>query len=115
MSCNVFSSGFMVPIKDPMSREKREEIAEKLEKSDLSISYDGSILYSDITHDHDGGYGIMFDQRRDDSAFVRSYIEADIEVAIDYQYIKWYTCLWYNGGDSDMGMMTRDKFMEINW
>ena len=114
MSSNVFSSGFMVPLITPLTKDEREDVYYKLEKSDLHINYEGTILYSDETHDFDGGYGIMFEGVHNNDNFLYSLKDSGLDLPINLAMMKYYTRLWYNGSDSDMSMMTIQRFKEEN-
>ena len=110
MSEDVMSVGVMVPLNRKLTKEEREEWQEILwdQGSDAHLSY-----YCDMAYTDEGGeaYGINFGEMptKDTSAF------EDLKqfgIWIEEDKARSYRCMWYNGADSDMDMMTRDKFLK---
>lgn len=101
----------MVPLNRTITREERDEWNEILweQNSSVSLSY-----YRDMAYTHELGdeYGISFGE-------MHSVTLADFEdlkqfgIWIEEDKARPYRCLWYNGADSDMDMMTREKFLKM--
>lgn len=111
MSEDVMSVGVMVPLNRKITEEECEEWQDILwdQGSSVHLSY-----YCDMAYTDDGGetYGISFGEMptKDTSAF------EDLKqfgIWIEEEKARPYRCLWYNGADSDMNMMTRKKFLDI--
>jgi hypothetical protein len=111
MSEDVMSVGVMVPLNRKLTEEEREEWNELLydQGSEVSLSY-----YCDMAYTAERGeaYGISFGEMpvSDTSAF------EDLKqfgIWIEEDKARPYRCLWYNGSDSDMDMMTREEFLKM--
>ncbi len=110
MSENVASAGIMVPLSRKLTREEREEWEELLweQNSSVRFNYEGTLAYTD-----EGGeeYGISFGN-------MNKYSMAEFDDLLQFNInilpskARPYTCYWYNGSDSDMSMMTLEKFLE---
>jgi hypothetical protein len=110
MSDNVMSSGFMAVLQTPFSEEDREEKDEWLyeQQSNLHINYEGTMVFSDNRSD---GYGLTIhtdSAKAIDTGFVQDCDKLGLE--IDSSTIRGYSCYWYNGSDSDMGMLTLEQY-----
>jgi hypothetical protein len=110
MSENVMSTGVMVPLSRKLTRDEYEEWSEILwdQNTTVHLNYEGTLAYTDVRGDE---YGIHFGEMptNDISAF-----EALEQFGINILPSKArpYTCYWYNGTDSDMGMMKLEKFLK---
>lgn len=112
MSENVMSTGFMAQLEKPIGNHKTEEwdeISERLynNESSLSINYEGTLIYSDYGGEE---YGITFYDGSISSPdeFINECAKEGFDVITDT--IKSYSCLWYNGVDSDMSMMKLENY-----
>jgi hypothetical protein len=110
MSDNVASAGIMAPLNRKLTDEEREEWQELLwdQGSDVHINYDGTLAYTD-----EGGneYGISFGNMASHS--MESFKDLEqFGVGVVTEKARPYTCYWYNGSDSDMDMMTLEKFLK---
>jgi hypothetical protein len=111
MSDNVMSTGFMAVLKTPFGEERDEKDEWLYEQgSDLRINYEGTLVYSDIRSD---GYGLTIHTgaaQAFDTDFVKEC--AKMELDIDPTTIRSYSCYWYNGVDSDMSMLSAEKYLK---
>lgn len=108
MSDNVLSYGIMAVLKNPIGdlhTEEWEVKNEALYEEGFSLNYEGTLIFSD-----EGGsetYGIQLAQPH---MFEEFYISMQ-RLGIEYEEPRFYSCMWYNGSDSDMSMMTKEKFV----
>lgn len=112
MSENVMSVGFMAPLITPLVKgsEELEILQDRLyEESTLQINYEGTIVFSAEDSDM---YGLRFGKTLQYDDFLKEV--ADMGLAVDELRVASYTCLWYNGVDSDMSMLTIDEFNKRN-
>lgn len=113
MSDNVMSVGFMVPLITPIEQhsEELEILQDRLyEESTLAINYEGTIVFS---ADESSMYGLHFSKARPHDDFLKEVLDMGLDV--DASKIVSYSCLWYNGSDSDMSMLTIDEFNKKNF
>jgi hypothetical protein len=111
MSDNVMSTGFMAVLKTPFGEERDEKDEWLYEQgSDLRINYEGTMVYSDVRSD---GYGLTI-HTANPSTTNPSFIDecTKLGLEVDSSTIRGYSCYWYNGSDSDMGMLTVEKYMK---
>lgn len=110
MSEDVMSRGLMAPILNPI--DDRDELMEKLweDNSPLNISYDGSLAWIEVTAED--GYGLSFGVENECSPeeLGLAGIVYDLQIALDQA--RPFSCLWYNGADSDMSMLTAPEFLQ---
>lgn len=110
MSENVASTGIMAPLNRKLADEEREELQELLwnQGSEVNVNYDGTIAYTD-----EGGeeYGISFGDMTNYSMEAFKDLE-QFGVCAVFEKARPYKCYWYNGCDSDMDMMTLEKFLK---
>lgn len=116
MSEDVLSKGFMVVLATPVmnySSEEREALQEKLDRiCSLEVNDEGTLVYS--REDSEDAYGIHFADDRDTTkksitTFAAACTEMGLEIQIDT--LRAYNCVWYNGSDSDMALMTKEEFL----
>jgi hypothetical protein len=101
----------------PIAEERREEQNEELwkEKSDIRIGYSGELLYVDFNqnkpyHEREDIYGLTVgDRGHDDQSFIDEAINRGLD--IDGNTIKPYNCVWYNGSDNPVDMLTKAEFL----
>lgn len=109
MSENVMSTGVMVPISRQLTRAERQEWDEILweQNTDVRFNYEGTLAYTD----EGGEYGIHFGETRTNYLSAFAALE---QFGIDILPTKArpYRCCWYNGADSDMSLMTLEKFLK---
>lgn len=119
MSTTVISQGFIAMLLTPVEKDALEELSENLydEKSSLKINYGGTLLISDnyrtkkySEREFNGDLFIIGDQEAGDRAqFIQ---EATLRgLLINPDTIQPYTCVWYNGSDSPVSMLTLDEFL----
>ena len=110
MSSNVMSAGVMVPLSRNLDYDERFEITEELyeQGSNVSINYEGTLAYTDVGADE---YGITFGAmpRYEGETAFQDLVQFGLFV--DGSKARPYKCLWYNGSDSDMDMMTLQDFL----
>jgi hypothetical protein len=116
MSENVMSTGHMVPLSRKITREEMQEWEELLwdQDSPVRFNYEGTLAYTDF-HTEDE-YGLHFEGETSTlsaaplgSSFV---VLKQFGLSIVKEQGRYYRALWYNGGDSDMSMMTLEKFLK---
>lgn len=112
MSSDVMSRGLMAPILTPIDDDEREALMEKLweDNSSLNISYDGTLAWIEISETD--AYGISFGVENECSPeeLGLAALVYDLHVALDQA--RPFSCLWYNGTDSDMSMLSAAEFLE---
>ena len=117
MSENVMSSGHMVPLSRKITREEREEWQELLwdQGSAVNFNYEGTLAYTDFRTEDE--YGLHFEGETSTlsgtplgSSFA---VLKQFGLSIMNEQGRFYRCLWYNGADSDMDMMTKEKFLSL--
>lgn len=116
MSENVMSSGHMVPLSRKITREERQEWEELLwdQDSPVRFNYEGTLAYTDFRTEDE--YGLHFEG--DTSTLSAAPLGSSFGVlkqfglSIMKDQARYYRCLWYNGADSDMDMMTLEKFLK---
>lgn len=116
MSDNVLSYGFIAVLKEPVDHE---EFFDKAWNGQwpVMVNYEGTLVYSDSNahksyQDRTNIYGLFLGPSRqaDAQEFEKNCIEHGLSV--DMATIKPYTCIWYNGCDSDMASLTKEKFLK---
>lgn len=111
MSRDVFSVGYMAPLNRKLTNREVSEWEEILydRNSNVHFNYEGTLAYTAVEQD---AYGIWFDNEisREEHSF-SDLIQFGIYV--DEYHVRAYRCMWYNGGDSPMSMMTLEDFNAI--
>lgn len=111
MSEDVMSVGIMVPLSRKITEKECEEWNELLydQGSEVSLSY-----YCDMAYTAKRGeaYGISFGEMPENSISAFDDLK-QFDIWIEKEKARPYRCLWYNGSDSDMDMMTREKFLNM--
>ena len=115
MSENVMSSGHMVPLSRKITREERQEWEELLwdQNSPVRFNYEGTLAYTDFRTEDE--YGLHFEG--DTSTLSAAPLGSSFGVlkqfglSIVKDQARYYRCLWYNGADPDMDMMTLEQFL----
>lgn len=105
MSENVLAYGYMVVLAEKVDHEERDE---KAADSGLTLNYEGTIVFKDISS-RDDVYGGMFII---DLQKVQEFVD-EVEAAgfvIDDTTVKAFTSPWYNGSDSYMSDFTVADF-----
>jgi hypothetical protein len=102
----------MAPLRNPVPRELREELSEKMydDDSGLELSYDGSLVWLGIDLDED--YGISFCHTSDFTLDELIFAAADYNLIVLSEQARSFSCLWYNGADSNMSTMTVEEFLQ---
>jgi hypothetical protein len=135
MSEDVYSAGIMVPITHNLTKEEIMDFGEwayDTGETEYSLAYSGELMYSQNDSDQ-GQYGINFSCDRQHHRRPKIYtsesigqmikmqesadryaltLTGDKWIKLDRELAEMYTCLWYNGSDSDMDMMTRSEFLK---
>lgn len=111
MSEDVLSYGVMVPLNRKLTREETEEYGEILydQGSLVHFNYEGTLAFTD---NRDEPYGISFGfEYQDDSKMFQDLEQFGL--TIDQTKARSYRCMWYNGVDSSMSLMTLEKFLAL--
>lgn len=111
MSNNVMSVGVMAPLNTTITKKQREEWQEILweQNSPVHLSYYNDMAY---TEEHGDEYGISFGEMR--AVTLEGFEDLkQFGIWIEEDKARSYRCLWYNGADSHMDMMTRNKFLSM--
>lgn len=118
MSSTMRQYGFVAVLLKPLNEEEREEANENLwnEKSDLSVTYDGTLLYVDYNSqksldERENIYGLHLGSPAPEG--LKEFIElaAASGFNLDLTTIQPYNCIYYNGGDSPLDMLTKEKLL----
>lgn len=110
MSENVLSVGIMVPLSRQLTKQEREEWDEILydQGSNVRFNYEGTLAYTDNRKDEYGiHFGILTDLSFDNFEDLKQF-----DLGIEKEHARNYQCVWYNGSDSDMSMMTIEEFLK---
>jgi hypothetical protein len=112
MSSNVRSYGLMA-ILDP-AIERTEEFSEKLydENSLIQVNYEGTLVYFDenISSDfRDDIYGLWFGLPESNMEVFTNELNR-FGLKINSNTVRPFHCVWYNGSDSDMDMLSLEEF-----
>lgn len=120
MSSTVRSYGFIAILKNPISDEEtREELSEQLYEQRLGIdlNLEGTLVYSDANAHQSSSirediYSLSVgNSAQDDAAkgkFIADLAQAKLEIDVDS--IQPYNCIWYNGSDCPVTLMTKTEF-----
>jgi hypothetical protein len=114
MSENVRSYGFMAVLEVPVDHADFHDKA-WYDKSPLCVNYEGTLVYIDFNrmkshHERENIYGLFIgDERLDASLFVSECRKYGLSV--DQSSRRQYNCIWYNGSDSDMSLLTKKEFL----
>ena len=113
MSTTVRSYGFMAVLKQPVDPG---EVFDRLwtAKSPLGVNNDGTLVYIDFNEtkpysEREEIYGLFLGSK--DMDISEFYAECGKHgLFVDPKTTKPYNCIWYNGADSDMAMLTKEEF-----
>ena len=120
MSATVISQGYIAILQNPIADEdQREELSENLYDSEtgLELNYEGTLIildeYALKSYSEREFYSDLFivgglnqDKARD---FVQLASANGFEVL--ESTVQPYVCVWYNGSDSPVSMMTKEEFL----
>lgn len=108
MSDTVLSYGFMAVLEKEVDPNEISEILWE-KHSTLRVNGEGTLAYIDFS-DHDSLYGLFIGVKGMD--VYEFYAECEkFGLSVDKSTTQPYTCVWYNGGDSDMAMLTKEEFI----
>jgi len=115
MSDNVRSYGFIAVLKEPLHKDVLDDVREQLydAKSNLSVNYEGTLIYSDLNR-HES-YRVKEDICSLQIGNGSSYLDFAKELTklhydIDPATILPYNCVWYNGADNPVDMLTLEEY-----
>lgn len=112
MSCYVVNTGFMAEIENPISRNEWSKYNDKFYEDDIGINlnYEGTIVYSTDTEENLGDYGLKIANTNINS--IKKFVEnaKKYGLIIKEDTIRTYSCIWYNGADSDMSLLTLEEY-----
>lgn len=119
MSTIVRAYGYIAMIINPLEVDQFDELSEKLweENSDLHINAEGTLIYIDYNTNKsmlakEDIYGLTLG--KDNSmGTVEDFITLTMQAGIpaDHTTVHPYSCIWYNGGDSDLDSLTKEQFL----
>lgn len=120
MSDDVRSQGFIAVLKYRFPSARRDELDRVLYKlgSTLGLNSEGTLIYSDANIHK------SFDERSDiyelfigesdatgaKAAFLKEIVDAQLEA--DLATIQPYSCVWNNGSDCPVVLLTKENFLE---
>lgn len=119
MSTTVISQGYIAVLQNPISEEDREELSEILydSKTGLGLNYEGTLLISDEyslkSYSEREFHSDLFIMGGLGMFKMQEFIELSKQsgLNIDITTIQPYVCVWYNGSDSPVSMMTMKEFL----
>jgi len=115
MSSTVKSRGFIAILKTPIDQDQRDEWFDKLydDRSDLELTYDGKLVFSDVyrhdkMRDREDIYELQIGTKEMD---VREFATACEKYGLEifHDTIQPYYCVWYNGTDSPVSLLTPES------
>lgn len=117
MSSTVRQYGFVAVLLKPLTEVQREVMDEKLydEKSDLGVVYNGELLYINFNqhkslNEKENFYGLFLGSMdKDHRPFIAE--AAGRGLYLDLTTIRPYNCIYYNGSDSPLDMLTKEKLL----
>lgn len=118
MSSTVRSYGFIAVLVSPLSEEQREVLSDQLylAKSNLNVNYEGTLIYCDYNFNksyakRENVYGLFIGNNGlTEAEFIQ---EANGLLGIDVDTVQPYNCIWYNGSDSDINLLTKSEFLTV--
>jgi hypothetical protein len=120
VSDNVRSYGFIAAIQEGSELPDLEELNEKLweEKSLIRVNYEGTLVFADysLTKPYSErsdiyGFWIGKPEEMDFGAFHLECRKYGLQ--IDMATLKPYSCIWYNGTDSPMDQLKKERFLKV--
>lgn len=122
MSTTVISQGFIGVLLRPIPHEEREDLAKTLRDGDsiLNVNDEGALLFSDVNQNKSSSQrefqGDLFIVGQHSENGREDFIEAALTAGLDIdpETVQPYTCVWYNGSDSPVDMLTKDDFLAGN-
>lgn len=118
MSSTVLSQGFIAVLDVPLDSEAREDLQERLyeNKSTLHINHEGTLVYSNVVpfKDREDIYELQIGGKTlFDGSINFAHECANAGIVINGTYgSKPYSEIWYNGGDSQVSMLTLEEFLK---
>jgi hypothetical protein len=118
MSSTVRSYGFIAVLRVPILEDQRDDLNEKLydEKSDIRVGYSGELLHIDFNrnkpyHIKEDIYGLFIGSDKYDP---KGFLEeaGHHNLFVDLLTLRPYNCIWYNGTDNPVDMLTKEEFLK---
>lgn len=121
MSSTVRQYGFVAVLKNTINDDEREAGNENQweNKTGIRVGYSGELVYIDFNYERslperENFYGLFIgsakplpgESQEDFAALMHRWMY-DIEV----DTIRPYSCIYYNGGDSPLDMLTKEEFL----
>lgn len=110
MSENVTSIGQMAVLKKALVGDEIGDMFEALDKFGVSVNCEGTLVYTEETKDCDAG--VIFPSDKNQQKLYDAC--AACGLLYDPETVIPYVCTWYNGGDSDMSLLTKEEFLAQN-
>lgn len=119
MSTTVRQYGLIAVLQKPLSPEAREVIEERLyaDKMHISTNYEGTLVFFDANkqkpyHVRENIYGLFL--RAPANAELRQVMYDELlkqNILIHGDTMQPYNCIYYNGSDSPLALLTKEKFL----
>lgn len=118
MSSTVKSYGFVAVLDDPIPEDEQEDLQELLyeSKSKLQINNEGTLVYMDFNlHEpysvREDIYGLILGEctKEGRARFTKAVHAADLTITVGT--IQPYDEIWYNGSDSVISCLTKEKYL----
>lgn len=119
MSDNVYSRGILVPLKNKITNDERNQVIDFCYENDININinYEGTIIFSDIEKNNDFYYFKI--ENKNSPIFEYDVIKEFKEILLKFPFIeispslaRLYSSVWFNGGDSPMSEVKLDEFLK---
>lgn len=118
MSETVRSFGLIAILRNPLSKEEREALTEKLweTNSPFQVNYEGTLVYSDLAKNTPAREEIHFLDFGHHSAvddFVPFFTGLkDAEIAVETLPAPLpYMCVWHTGSDCSLDLLTKAEYL----
>lgn len=124
MSTTVRSYGFMALMVTPLTREQMygpddcsglvEDLYDK--KINLNLTYDGTIVYSDMLqhapYSQREAFDVFYIGSETEAGSKTEFLQLCAQHGLDIHpnTIQPYVCIWYNGSDSPMSTLEKAEF-----
>ncbi len=118
MSEDIRSYGYMAALAQSISEDQLEDLQEKWceDKVQFRINYEGTLVYQDMSigkslSEREHIYGLTLGKDTilgSTEDFIAQTVALGLAVIADT--VQPYNCIWYNGSDSDMSLLSLEEF-----